>query len=99
MKSSFGERILNTVWSSHQSASYEAMIEVKGINAIGVLNEITKIISNEFNVDISRLLIEAKDGVFAGRIKLKVHDVEDIQKLCVRLSEIDNIKSVSRVSD
>ncbi len=99
LKSSFGERILNTVWSSHQSASYEAMIEVKGINAIGVLNEITKIISNEFNVDISRLLIEAKDGVFAGRIKLKVHDVEDIQKLCVRLSEIDNIKSVSRVSD
>ncbi len=99
LKSSFGERILNTVWSSHQSASYEAMIEVKGINAIGVLNEITKIISNEFNVDISRLLIEAKDGVFAGRIKLKVHDVEDIQKLCVRLSEIENIKSVSRVSD
>ncbi len=99
LKSSFGERILNTVWSNHQSASYEAMIEVKGINAIGVLNEITKIISNEFNVDISRLLIEAKDGVFAGRIKLKVHDVEDIQKLCVRLSEIDNIKSVSRVSD
>lgn len=99
LKSSFGERILNTVWSSHQTASFDAVLEVKGIDAVGVLNEITKIISNEYNVDISRLLIEAKDGVFAGRIKLKVHDVEDIQKLCVRLSKIDNIKSVTRIAD
>lgn len=99
LKSSFGERILNTVWSSHQLSSFEATLEVKGIDSLGVLNEITKIISEEFNVYIIRLLIEAKDGVFEGRIKLKVHDVEDIQKLCVRLSKIDNIKSVSRIAD
>lgn len=99
LKSSFGERILNTVWSSHQLSSFEAALEVKGIDSLGVLNEITKIISEEFNVYIIRLLIEAKDGVFEGRIKLKVHDVEDIQKLCVRLSKIENIKSVSRIAD
>ena len=99
LKSSFGERILNTVWSSHQLSSFEATLEVKGIDSLGVLNEITKIISEEFNVYIIRLLIEAKDGVFEGRIKLKVHDVEDIQKLCVSLSKIDNIKSVSRIAD
>lgn len=99
LNSSFGERILNTVWSSHQLSSFEATLEVKGIDSLGVLNEITKIISEEFNVYIIRLLIEAKDGVFEGRIKLKVHDVEDIQKLCVRLSKIENIKSVSRIAD
>lgn len=99
LKSSFGERILNTVWSSHQLSSFEATLEVKGIDSLGVLNEITKIISEEFNVYIIRLLIEAKDGVFEGRIKLKVHDVEDIQKLCVRLSKIENIKSVFRIAD
>ena len=99
LKSSFGERILNTVWSSHQLSSFEATLEVKGIDSLGVLNEITKIISEEFNVYIIRLLIEAKDGVFEGRIKLKVHDVEDIQKLCERLSKIENIKSVSRIAD
>lgn len=99
LKSSFGERILNTVWSSHQLSSFEATLEVKGVDSLGVLNEITKIISEEFNVYIIRLLIEAKDGVFEGRIKLKVHDVEDIQKLCVRLSKIENIKSVSRIAD
>ena len=99
LKSSFGERILNTVWSSHMNASFEATLEVKGIDSIGVLNTITKTISEEFNVNIIRLLIEAKDGVFEGKIKMKVHDVEDIQKMCVTLSKIQNIKSVGRVAD
>ena len=99
LKSSFGERILNTVWSSHMNASFEATLEVKGIDSIGVLNTITKTISEDFNVNIMRLLIEAKDGVFEGKIKMKVHDVEDIQKMCVTLSKIQNIKSVGRVAD
>lgn len=99
LKSSFGERILNTEWSSHKNASFEATLEVKGIDSIGVLNTITKTISDDFNVNIMRLLIEAKDGVFEGKIKMKVHDVEDIQKICVTLSKIKNIKSVGRVAD
>lgn len=99
LKSSFGERILNTVWSSHMNSSFEATLEVKGIDSIGVLNTITKTISEDFNVNIIRLLIEAKDGVFEGKIKMKVHDVEDIQKMCVTLSKNTNIKSVGRVSD
>ena len=99
LKSSFGERILNTVWSSHMNASFEATLEVKGIDSIGVLITITKTISDDFNVNIMRLLIEAKDGVFEGKIKMKVHDVEDIQKMCVTLSKIQNIKSVGRVAD
>ena len=99
LKSSFGERILNTEWSSHKNASFEATLEVKGIDSIGVLNTITKTISDDFNVNIMRLLIEAKDGVFEVKIKMKVHDVEDIQKMCVTLSKIKNIKSVGRVAD
>lgn len=99
LKSSFGERTLNTEWSSHKNASFEATLEVKGIDSIGVLNTITKTISDDFNVNIMRLLIEAKDGVFEGKIKMKVHDVEDIQKMCVTLSKIKNIKSVGRVAD
>lgn len=99
LKSSFGERILNTEWSSHKNASFEATLEVKGIDSIGVLNTITRTIADDFNVNIIRLLIEAKDGVFEGRIKMKVHDVEDLQKMCVTLSKIKNIKSVGRVAD
>lgn len=99
LKSSFGERILTTEWSSHKNASFEATLEIKGIDSIGILNEITKTISDDFSVNIQRLLIEAKDGVFDGKIKMLVHDVEDIQKMCVALSKIKNVKAVGRVAD
>lgn len=98
LKSSFGERILNTEWSSHETASFDATLLVKGIDSVGVLNAITKTIS-EYNVNIKRLLIEAQDGMFEGKIKMKVHDVEDIQRMCVTLSKIKNIKSVGRIAD
>ena len=99
LKSSFGERILNTEWSAHPTVSFEATLEVKGIDSIGVLNKITKTIADDFNVNIIRLLIEARDGVFEGKIKMKVHALEDIQKMCVTLSSFKNIESVSRVAD
>lgn len=99
LKSSFGERILSTEWSSHRTASFDATLEVKGIDSLGVLSNIAKIISEDFNVNIQRLLIEAKDGVFEGKIKIKVHDVEDIQKICVTLSKLKSIKSIGRVAE
>ncbi len=98
LKSSFGDRILSTVWSSHTSTSFEATLKVVGIDAIGVLTDISKTIS-DYNVNIIRLLIETKDGVFEGKINMLVHDVEDIQKMCISLAKIKNIKSVSRVVD
>ncbi|MDR2915321.1 MAG: RelA/SpoT family protein [Tannerella sp.] len=98
LKSSFGDRILSTVWSSHTSTSFEATLKVIGIDAIGVLTDIAKTIS-DYNVNIIRLLIETKDGVFEGKINMLVHDVEDIQKMCISLAKIKNIKSVSRVVD
>ncbi|MDH6535694.1 bifunctional (p)ppGpp synthetase/guanosine-3',5'-bis(diphosphate) 3'-pyrophosphohydrolase [Parabacteroides sp. 52] len=98
LKSSFGERILNTQWSSHETASFDATLEIKGIDSIGVLTEISKTIS-EFNVNIQRLFIDVKDGMFEGKIKMKVHDVEDIQRMCVNLSKIKNVKSVGRIAE
>ena len=98
LKSSFGSRILSTVWSNHSNTSFEATLKVVGIDAIGILMDIAKTISG-FDVNIIRLLIETKDGMFEGKIYMLVHDVEDIQKMCISLSKIKNIKSVSRVVD
>ena len=98
LKSSFGNRILSTVWSSHTNASFEATLKIVGIDAIGVLTNIAKTISG-YNVNMIRLLLEAKDGVFEGKILMQVHHVEDIQMMCLALSKIEHIKSVSRVVD
>ena len=99
LKSSFGERILSTVWSNHINTSFEATLEVKGIDSIGLLTTITRTISERFNVNITKLSIEAKDGVFEGKIKMMVHNVEDIQNICVTLAKNTHIKSVARVAD
>ena len=98
IKSNFGERILSTVWSSHTSSSFEATLHVTGIDGVGVLTDIARTISG-FNVNIIRLIVETKDGVFEGKINMMVHDVEDIQKMCIALSKIKNIQSVSRIAD
>jgi GTP pyrophosphokinase len=50
-------------------------------------------------VNIIRLIVETKDGVFEGKINMMVHDVEDIQKMCIALSKIKNIQSVSRIAN
>ena len=99
LKSSFGERILSVEWSNHTNSSFEATLEIKGIDSIGILNTITKTISEDYNVNIRWLMIEAKDGMFEGKIKMLVHNVEDIQKMCVTLSKIKNVKSINRITD
>ncbi|MDR1222984.1 MAG: RelA/SpoT family protein [Tannerella sp.] len=96
LKSNFGDRILSTVWSSHTSSSFEATLQITGIDEVGILTGIAQTISG-FHVNIIRLLIETKDGVFEGKINMMVHDVEDIQKMCIALSKIKNIQSVSRI--
>ena len=98
IKNNFGDRILSTVWSNHINSSFEATIHIVGIDAVGVLKDISQTIS-EFHVNIIRLLIETKDGVFDGKINLLVHDVRDIQKMCTALSEIKSVRSVSRVAE
>ena len=99
LKSSFGERILSVEWSNHTNSSFEATLEVKGIDSVGVLNTITKTISEDYNVNIRWLTIEAKDGMFECKIKMLVHSVEDIQKMCMTLSKIKNVKSIARITD
>ncbi|MDR0393690.1 MAG: RelA/SpoT family protein, partial [Tannerella sp.] len=98
LKSNFGDRILSTVWSSHTSSSFEATLQITGIDEVGILTDIAGTIS-DFHVNIIRLLIETKDGVFEGHINMMVHDAEDIQKMCIALSKIKNIQSVSRITD
>jgi GTP pyrophosphokinase len=98
LKSNFGNRILSTLWSSHTSSSSEATLQITGIDEVGVLNDITRTIS-DFNVNIIRLLIETKGGMFEGKINMMVHDVEDIQKMCIALSKVKNVQSVSRIAD
>ena len=84
-------------WDTHKTLFFPVNISVKGIDNIGVLNQITQMISQQLNVNIHKLTIESNDGIFDGKIQLYVHDVNDVKTICNNLKKINEVKSVSRI--
>lgn len=99
LKSSYGNRILATEWDTHKELSFLVYIYIKGIDNMGLLNEVTQVISRQLNVNIRKLTIETEDGIFEGKIQLWVHDVDDVKTICNNLKKIQNTKQVSRVEE
>ena len=99
LKSSYGNRILAPEWDTHKELSFLVYIYIKGIDSMGLLNEVTQVISRQLNVNIRKLTIETEDGIFEGKIQLWVHDVDDVKTICNNLKKIQNIKQVSRVEE
>lgn len=99
LKSSYGNRIIATAWDTHKTLSFLVYIYIKGIDSMGLLNEITQVISRQLNVNIRKLDIETNDGIFEGKVQLYVHDVDDVKAITNNLRKIKNIKSVTRVEN
>ncbi|MFV0469972.1 MAG: RelA/SpoT family protein [Dysgonomonas sp.] len=97
LKASFGDKIIDVQWSPKSQFSFLTTIVIRGIDRIGVLNDITRTISSDA-MNIKALTIESNDGVFEGRIKLYVHNVKNVQKLCSLIMKIDGVQSVNRLT-
>ena len=98
LKSSYGNRILATEWDTHKELSFLVYIYIKGIDSMGLLNEVTQVISRQLNVNIRKLTIETEDGIFEGKIQLWVHDVEDVKTICNNLKKIQGNSTVTCTS-
>ncbi len=99
LKAGYGNRIVAAQWSTHKLLYFSVSLKVNGIDGVGVVNQITKIISQELNVNMERILIEAHDGIFEGTIRLRVHDVDDIKVISDNLKKLNNVRSVVRVDE
>ena len=97
LKSSHGDRILAADWDTHRTLFFTVPIMMKGIDGIGVLNEITSIIYQQLNIGIQKLTIEGKDGIFEGTVWVNVRDVEEVRVVCESLKKIKNIKTIARI--
>lgn len=97
LKTSFGNRLLAVQWETGKALNFLVNVYIKGIDSIGILNQVTQIISQQLNVNIHKLNIESNDGIFEGRIQLYVHDVDDVNTICSNLKKIENIKKVTRI--
>lgn len=95
LKASHGDKIVNLEWGSYTQFPFLTTIIVTGIDRMGMLNDITKVITAG-SLNIKGLSIESNDGVFDGRIIVYVHDVNDLQTLCSRIARIKGVKAVNR---
>ncbi|NDV94996.1 bifunctional (p)ppGpp synthetase/guanosine-3',5'-bis(diphosphate) 3'-pyrophosphohydrolase [Dysgonomonas sp. 521] len=95
LKASHGNRIVNLEWGSYTQFPFISAITVNGIDRMGMLNDITKVITAG-SLNIKSMSIETNDGVFEGRIIVYVHDVNDLQTLCSRIAKIKGVKAVNR---
>ncbi len=99
LKSSYGNRILAADWDTHKTLYFPVLLYINGIDTVGLLNQITQIISQQLNVNIKKLSVEANDGIFEGKVQIYVHDVDDVKIICDNLRKIKNVKEVKRVEE
>ena len=97
LKTSFGNKILDIKWDMHKILFFEATIRISGIDRLGMLNEITQVISSQMSVNIHKVTITCEDGIFDGSIELKVHDREDVKKIINNLKHIADLKEISEI--
>ena len=64
---------------------------------MGMLNEITQIISSQMNVNIHKVIITCEDGIFDGSIELRVHDRDDVKTIVSNLKSVADLKEISEI--
>ena len=96
LRSNYAYRILQAKWISEQEIDFIASISIKGIDSLGLMNKVTQIISNQMNVNIKSINIKTDDGIFDGVITLKVHNVEFLNDLTIKLKSLEEISSITR---
>lgn len=91
-----GEKIVKAKWSKHTVLSFLARIYMRGIDRIGVVNDVSQYITLVLSVNIRKILIETHDGIFEGYVDLYVHSTEDLDKLISNLSKVKGMEYVTR---
>ncbi len=96
LMSSQGNQIVSAEWTTHKLLSFLAIINLTGIDQIGIVSKITKVISEDQNVNMRSIHIESHDGIFDGTINLYIHNVEDLNNLIYNIMKIKGVHGVTR---
>lgn len=97
LKANQGNRIMTAKWAAESSRLYQVTIQLSGIDKVGLLNQITQVISHLFNLSIRKLEIETDEGIFEGKLTLFVHNTAEVKTIVANLKKIQNVKEVARI--
>lgn len=96
LQSKFSYRILKSKWIDSGQEEFVSIINISGIDNLGIVNEITKLISNSLNINMQKMNFETDENTFTGRIVFKVKTKNILNKLIQRLKKINGIEKVIR---
>ena len=97
LKSSFGNHIIDAKWDMHRRILFDATIQITGIDRIGLLNELTHVISSQLNLNMQKLVISTTDGIFDGTIQLKVYERKDVKIIMDSLKAIEGLEEIKQI--
>jgi len=94
-----GDRIVTAQWKQFKIFSYLSQITIKGFDRIGIVSEITSIISKDHNINMRTVKFDTYEGVFIGNLDLYVHNIEDLENIISKMKKIKGIESVERIEE
>jgi GTP pyrophosphokinase len=97
LQSNYAYRIIGAKWIDSTQEEFTAELRMSGIDNIGLINDITDIISDEMHVNMRNINFNTDGGTFTGRIKVVVKNKEILKKLMANLKQINGIDKVVRV--
>ncbi len=92
-----GHRVVKAKWASLHESSFLASMKIIGTDRVGLINDITKIISDELKVNMRSMSIDTDSGIFEGEIMLYVNDTRHLDLLTTKLEAVDGVVKVSRL--
>lgn len=95
--SNYAYRVVKAKWTSKEFISFLSGIKITGIDEVGLVNNITTIISNELNVNIRSLNFDTNDGTFEGTLMVFVHDTTHLTELMKKLKKVNGVLTVTRI--
>ncbi|MGB1370035.1 MAG: RelA/SpoT family protein [Flavobacteriaceae bacterium] len=97
LQSNYAYRIILAKWIDSSQQVFRAVIKLTGIDEKGLVNDITKLISANMNVNIKSIKFDSHSGTFNGEIAIEVNNTSFVSKLMERLKKINGIEKVTRV--
>lgn len=97
--SNYAYRVVKAKWNSQHLIAFLAGIKIKGTDELGLVNNITKVISTQYNVNMRSITFDTDGGIFEGTIMVYVHSTEHLTQLINKLKKVNGVNSVTRVDN
>ncbi|WP_332028319.1 ACT domain-containing protein, partial [Kaistella sp.] len=97
LRAQYDYRVLPAKWVNEESFKNRIKIEIEGLDRMGMINDITAVISNSMNMDMKSMSIESNNGIFLGNINLEVRNKNQLEETFKQLKNINGVSRVKRL--